>query len=59
MPNLERSRLLQHQIAFLRMAAIEMRNIADQAREVATPLRYMADQMEAEAADLLRQLEDR
>ena len=56
MADIETSRLLRNQIAFLRMAAVEMRNIADQAPEVASQLRMMADQLDAEAADLLRQL---
>ena len=56
MSDIEISRLLRNQIAFLRMAAVEMRNIADQAPEVASQLRMMADQLDAEAADLLRQL---
>jgi len=54
MADIETSRLLRNQIAFLRMAAVEMRNIADQAPEVASQLRMMADQLDAEAADLLR-----
>ena len=56
MADIETSRLLRNQIAFLRMSAVEMRNIADQAPEVASQLRMMADQLDAEAADLLRQL---
>ena len=39
---------------FLRMAAIEARRIADDAPEVAERLRFLADQLEAEANDLAR-----
>ena len=56
MPDIETSRLLRREIAFLRMAAIEMRHLADQAPEIAPQLRQIADQLEADAADLLQNL---
>ena len=56
MPDIETSRLLRNQIAFLRMAAIEMRNLANEAPEIAPQLRQIADKLEADAADLLDQL---
>jgi hypothetical protein len=36
-------------VVFLRMAAIEMRRIADRAPDVAVELRHMARQLDAEA----------
>jgi hypothetical protein len=39
---------------FLRMAAVELRRIADQARDIAVELRHVAQQLEAEAEDLAR-----
>ena len=39
---------------FLRMAAIELRRIAEQARDIAVELRHVAQQLEAEAEDLAR-----
>ena len=44
----------QHTIAFLRMAAIELRRIADSAPDIAVELRYMARQLDAEADDLAK-----
>ena len=41
-------------IPFLRMAAIEVRRIADDAPEVAERLRFVANQLDAEADDLSR-----
>ena len=41
-------------IKFLRMAAIEMRRIAERAPDVAEELRHMADQLDADADDLER-----
>ena len=37
---------------FLRMAAIELRRIAEQAPDIAVELRHVAQQLEAEAEDL-------
>jgi len=39
---------------FLRMAAIELRRIAEQASDIAVELRHVAQQLEAEAEDLAR-----
>jgi hypothetical protein len=48
------SRVETFTIPFLRMAAIEMRRIADDAPELAERLRVMADKLDAEADDLAR-----
>ena len=37
---------------FLRMAAIELRQIAERAPDISQELRYVVQQLEAEAADL-------
>jgi len=42
----------EHTVAFLRMAASQMRELADYAPEIAHQLRHVADQLEAEAADI-------
>ena len=47
-------RAVQQTIAFLRMAAIEARRIADDAPDVAERLRIIADKFDAEAGDLSR-----
>ena len=39
---------------FLRMAAIELRRIAEQAPGIAVELRHVVQQLEAEAEDLAR-----
>ena len=39
---------------FLRMAAIELRRIAEQAPDIAVELRHMAQQLQTEAEDLSR-----
>jgi hypothetical protein len=44
--------VIDHEIAFLRMAAIELRRIAERAPEVGDELRHMADQFEADAEEL-------
>lgn len=50
----ELSRAEKMTIPFLRMAAIEMRRIANDAPDVAERLRVIADQLDAEANDLAR-----
>lgn len=45
-----------HTIAFLRMAATELRRIADRTPEVADELRRMADQFDADGEALAKQL---
>jgi len=39
---------------FLRMAAVQLRRIAEQAPEIAVELRHIAQELEAEAADPAR-----
>jgi hypothetical protein len=39
-------------IKFLRMAAIELRRLAQRAPDIAIELRHIADQLEADSADL-------
>jgi hypothetical protein len=45
---------IRHTIAFLRMAAIEIRRLAEDAPDIAVELRHIAGQLEAEANDLAR-----
>jgi hypothetical protein len=45
-------RSIDHEIAFLRMAAIELRRVAERAAEVGDELRHMADQFEADTEEL-------
>ena len=47
-------RAVQQTIAFLRMAAVQARHIADDAPDVAELLRILADKLDAEADDLAR-----
>jgi len=42
----------EHTVAFLRMAASQMRELADYAPEIAHQLRHVADQLEGDAADI-------
>jgi hypothetical protein len=42
----------EHTVAFLRMTASHMRELANRAPEIALELRHTADQLEAEAADI-------
>ena len=53
----ELSRTEQLTIPFLRMAAIEMRRIAEDGIEVAERLRVMAAKLDAEADELSRLIE--
>jgi len=46
------SRAVNNTISFLRMAAIELRRIAERAPDIAADLRHVADQLDAEADDL-------
>jgi len=50
----ELSRAEKSTIPFLRMAAIELRRIADDAPDVAERLRLIADKLDIEANDLSR-----
>jgi len=45
-------RAVDNTIRFLRMAAIELRRIAERAPDVTDELRHLADQLEADARDL-------
>ena len=47
-------RRVQDAQAFLRMAAIELRRIAEQAPDIAAELQHVVQQVEAEADDLAR-----
>jgi hypothetical protein len=49
---IELARRAQYTVAFLRMAAIEIRRIAEETPDIAVELRHMARQLEAEANDL-------
>ena len=53
----ELSRAEKLTIPFLRMAAIELRRIAEDAPEIAERLRIVAEKIEAEADDLARQVQ--
>ena len=46
------SRAVNNTISFLRMAAIELRRIAERAPDIAVELHHVADQLDAEADDL-------
>lgn len=45
---------VRNTIQFLRMAAIELRRIADRAADVSDELRHIASQLDADANDLDR-----
>ena len=47
-------RAVDNTIRFLRMAAIELRRIAERAPEIASELHHIADQLDADANDLQR-----
>jgi hypothetical protein len=42
----------EHTSTFLRMAAIQLRELADSSPEIARELHHIADQLEAEASDM-------
>jgi hypothetical protein len=44
----------ENTIRFLRLAAIELRRLAERAPDVSAELRHIADQLKADAADLDR-----
>ena len=56
---IELIRRVQDAEAFLRMAEIELRRIAEQAPDIAAELRHVAQQVDAEAEDLAREAEAR
>ena len=47
-------RAVDNTIKFLRMAAIELRRIAERAADVTDELRYVANQLDADANELER-----
>ncbi len=47
-------RAADNTIKFLRMAAVELRRIAERAPDIADELRYLANQLDADANDLER-----
>ena len=47
-------RAVDNTIRFLRMAAIELRRIAENAPDIADQIRHVADQLDADADDLQR-----
>jgi hypothetical protein len=51
----ESNRKEQNTIAFLRMAAQQIRQLAEHAPDIATELHHMAGQLETEADDLAGQ----
>jgi hypothetical protein len=51
---IELGRRVQDTQVFLRMAAIELRRIAEEAPDIAAELRHIAQKVEAEAGDLAR-----
>lgn len=51
---LELARRMRDTRVFLRMAAVELRRIAERAPDVAVELQHVARQLEAEAAGLAR-----
>ena len=46
------SRKVDYLFGFMRMVVVELRNLANNEPEIARQLRYIADQVETEAADL-------
>ena len=47
-------RAVDNTIRFLRLAAIELRRLAERAPDISTELHHVADQLEADAVDLER-----
>ena len=45
-------RVVDNTIRFLRLAAIELRRLAERAPDISAELHHVADQLEADAADL-------
>ena len=45
-------RAVDNTIRFLRLAAIELRRLAERAPDISAELHHVADQLEADAADL-------
>ena len=51
----DRTRVLEHAVAFLRMAAIQLRHMTERAPDIADQLRHTADGLDREAAELSRE----
>ena len=51
----DKTRVLEHAVAFLRMAAIQLRNMTERAPDIADQLRHTADGLDREAAELSRE----
>jgi len=51
----DRTRVLKHAVAFLRMAAIQLRNMTERAPDIADQLSHTADGLDREAAELSRE----
>ena len=47
-------RAVENTIMFLRLAGIELRRIAERAPDISAELRHIAEQLDADAADLER-----
>jgi hypothetical protein len=47
-------RAVDNTIRFLRLAAIELRRLAERAPDISTELHHVADQLDADASDLER-----
>jgi hypothetical protein len=45
-------RAVDNTVRFLRLAAIELRRLAERAPDISAELHHIADQLEADAADL-------
>lgn len=50
--------VMKQHLLFLRMTANEMRNLANREPGIASELRHVAHQLDAEAEDLLKRLPD-
>jgi hypothetical protein len=46
----DKTRVLEHAVAFLRMAAIQLRNMTERAPDIADQLRHTADGLDREAS---------
>ena len=51
----DKTRVLEHAVAFLRMAAIQLRNMTERAPDIADQLSHTADGLDREAAELSRE----
>jgi len=51
----DKSRVLEHAVTFLRMAAIQLRHMTERAPDIADQLRHTADGLDREAAEVSRE----